>query len=395
MIAEKIKALAIENYGLFVDVRRYLHQNPELSFEEFETSKFIKSKLDEWGISYTDNWVRTGIVAEIKGNKQGEKVFALRADIDALPIKEIEGRSYRSHHENVMHACGHDAHTTCLLGAIKILNELKEEWGGSVKFIFQPGEEKLPGGASLMIKEGLIEKLNSTGIVGQHVHPPLEVGKVGFHSGAYMASADEIYVTVTGRGGHAALPGNVIDPIAVTCELILELNKLEESLNETQNPIVLSIGKFNTVGGATNVIPDQVKLEGTFRAMDETKRFDVHEKMLQISTKIAEQKGVEIDFQIIKGYPVLFNDPELTEKCISFAEALIGPENVIRLPKRMTSEDFAFYSQQMPGCFYRLGTGNVAKGITSPVHTPHFDIDEDALKMGASMMAFLAIENLK
>ncbi len=395
MISDKIKILAQKHFDLLVDIRRHLHKHPELSFKEYETSKFIKSKLDEWGISYSDNWVKTGILAEVKGEKNGEKVFALRGDIDALPIQEVEGRSYRSKNQNVMHACGHDVHTTCLLGAIRILEDLKSEWGGTIKFIFQPGEEKLPGGASLMIKEGLIEKMNSSGIIGQHVHPQLEVGKVGFHSGAYMASANEIYITITGKGGHAALPGNVVDPIAASCQLILELNKLEAELNETENPIVLSIGKFNSVGGATNVIPDQVKLEGTFRAMDEHKRKNAHERMLKLAQQVADASNVQIDFDIKKGYPVLFNNPELTERCIALAESLLGSDHVVRLPKRMTSEDFAFYSQEMPGCFYRLGTGNVEKGINSPVHTPTFDIDEDALKVGAAMMAFLAVENLK
>jgi len=395
MIGKQIIELAEKHFGLMVELRRHLHKNPELSFKEFETSKFIKTNLSEWGISYTDNWVETGIVAEIEGRLESEKTFALRADIDALPIKEIEGRSYGSQNENVMHACGHDVHSTCLLGAIKILNDLKDYWGGTVKCIFQPGEEKLPGGASLMIKEGLIDHLNSSGIVGQHVHPPLAVGKVGFHPGSYMASADELYVTITGKGGHAALPGNVLDPIAIASQLILDLNELEQNLHEEQNPIVLSIGKFNTVGGATNVIPDQVKLEGTFRAMDETKRYAAHKEMLQLSKDLSSKTGGTIEMHIIKGYPVLYNDPSLTEKCIALAEELIGTDNVVRLPKRMTSEGFSFYSQEMPGCFYRLGTGNTEKGIISPVHTPTFDIDEEALKVGAAMMAFLAVENLK
>lgn len=378
-----------------VEIRRHLHMYPELSFKEFETSKYIKSKLEEWGVSFKDGWVETGIVAQIKGEKESDKIIALRADIDALPILESEDRSYRSKHENVMHACGHDVHTTCLLGAIKLLQDTKSQWGGTVNCIFQPGEEKLPGGASLMIKEGLFEYMNARSIIGQHVHPPLEVGKVGFHSGTYMASADEIYIDIIGQGGHAALPGDVKDPIRVGAELLLAFKNIEEEKNEVGNPIVLSIGKFNTNGGATNVVPDSIKMEGTFRAMDELKRKEIHGLMIAIAKKLAIKHQLKINLEIRHGYPSLYNDPDLTHQVLTFAKELLGESNVVMLPKRMTSEDFSFYSQAMPGCFYRLGVANKAAGISSPVHTSTFDVDEKCLKIGSSLMAYSAIKLLE
>ncbi len=377
-----------------VEIRRHLHMHPELSFQEFETSKYIVAKLKEWGVSYKDGWVQTGIVAEVKGELESKEIIALRADIDALPILENEDRVYRSKNENVMHACGHDVHTTCLLGAIKLLHETKAKWGGTIKCIFQPGEEKLPGGASLMIKEGLLPYMNASSIVGQHVHPPLEVGKVGFHAGSYMASADELYVEIVGKGGHAALPNDVKDPIRVGAELLLAFKEIEEKHNETTNPIVLSIGKFNTDGGATNVVPNKINMEGTFRAMDEEKRTLIHQLMTTAAQDLAVKHQVEIDLEIRHGYPSLYNDPELTNQVFGFAQDLLGAENVVNLPKRMTSEDFSFYSQAMPGCFYRLGVANESKGITSAVHTSSFDVDEKCLEIGASLMAFTSYKLL-
>jgi len=394
MIKNQILALSENLLEELIGIRRHLHKNPELSFKEFETSKFIQAKLTEWGIEYQADWVKTGIVCTIKGSLDSDKIIALRADIDALPIQEIEGRIYGSENKNVMHACGHDVHTTCLLGAIKILSDSKSGWGGEVKGIFQPGEEKLPGGASLMIEEGLIDFMKASHIIGQHVHPPLEVGKVGFHAGTYMASADEIYVTIIGKGGHAALPADLIDPISAGSELVLAFDKIERENNEEGNPTVLSIGKFWSDGGATNVVPDKIHMEGTFRAMDESKRAKMHELMNACVEEIVNRRGVEIKFEIRHGYPSLYNDLTLTEDVFEYARELLGEENVVRIPKRMTSEDFSFYSQQMPGCFYRLGVANTSKGINSPVHTSSFDVDEKCLKIGASLMAFSAVKQL-
>ena len=391
----KILSIAKEIHKDLVEVRRHLHQNPELSFKEFETSKFIQKTLDEWGIEYKSGWVKTGVVASIKGGLPSDQIMALRADIDALPIDEAPGRIYGSKNKGVMHACGHDVHTTSLLGAIKILNETRDEWGGEVKCIFQPGEERLPGGASLMIKEGLLDYMKASNIIGQHVHPPLEVGKVGFHAGTYMASADELYLTVIGKGGHAALPADVIDPIKGGSEIVLAFKKIVQENQEENNPIVLSIGKFWSDGGATNVVPEKVFMEGTFRAMDEQKRKKIHQLMQETVDQIAEQNNLKIELEIRHGYPCLYNDPVLTEEVRSFARELLGEENVVELPKRMTSEDFSFYSQEMPGCFYRLGVANESKRIGSPVHTSTFDVDEDCLVVGASLMAFSAIMKLK
>ena len=394
MIKEKILSTSQDLLAELIAIRRHLHKNPELSFQEFETSKFIQSKLSEWGIDFKNNWVKTGIVAEVKGLQDSEKIIALRADIDALPIQEVSGRIYGSENKNVMHACGHDVHTTCLLGAIKILHESKDLWGGKVQCIFQPGEEKLPGGASLMIKEGLLEFMNASSIIGQHVHPPLEVGKVGFHPGSYMASADELYVNIIGKGGHAALPADVRDPIAAGSELVLAFNEIEKEHNLEDNPIVISIGKFQTEGGATNVVPDKIYMEGTFRAMDEQKRTFMHKLMNEKVDQIAAKHKVEIDFEIRHGYPSLYNDPALTKQTMLWAKELLGDDKVVDLPKRMTSEDFSFYSQEMPGCFYRLGVANKALGIDSPVHTSSFDVDEQCLPVGASLMAYTAVKLL-
>ncbi len=394
MKVEQIKTYSKEILDELVGIRRHLHKHPELSFQEYKTSFFIKSKLNEWGISFQDNWVNTGIVADLTGELTSNKNLALRADIDALPIQEVSGRIYGSENPNIMHACGHDVHTTCLLGSIKILKEFKHLWGGKVLFIFQPGEEKLPGGASLMIKEGLLEYMNANVIIGQHVHPPLEVGKVGFHSGRYMASADELYVTITGKGGHAALPDDVRDPIAAGAELILTLKKLATELDNEINPIVLSIGKFWSEGGATNIVPERVFMEGTFRAMDEKKRLDLHRKMEEIADQIGNEREVKVDLEIRHGYPSLFNDPSLTSDMKTWAVELLGRENVVELPKRMTSEDFAFYSQAMPGCFFRLGVSNRLKGISAPVHSSNFDVDESCLSLGAAFMAYSAMKYL-
>jgi amidohydrolase len=313
--------------------------------------------------------------------------------MDALPINETNNVEYKSKKNGVMHACGHDVHSASLLGAAKILNELKNDFEGSVKLIFQPGEEKLPGGASLMIKEGVLENPRPQSIFGQHVFPGMEVGKVGFRNGMYMASTDEIYVTVKGKGGHAAMPADYINPLLIASQILLELNKTF-MLKEQKAPTVLAFGKI-TGKGATNVIPDEVKIEGTFRTMDENWRSEAHAKMKKLAEDIVQQMGGSCDFRIERGYPFLVNDEKTTTQARVAAEIYLGKENVEELPLRMTAEDFAFYSQQIPSCFYRLGTGNKKKGITSGVHTSTFDIDEQALEIGAGLMAWLALNELK
>jgi amidohydrolase len=394
-MVDKIKLLSQDIFTELVKIRRHLHSHPELSFKEYETSAYIKSLLDHYDIPYTDGWVETGIVAQVQGRSDGNKVIALRADIDALPITEENEVSYISVNQGIMHACGHDVHTTSLFGACIILNQLKDDWGGIVKFIFQPGEEKLPGGAKLMIDHGVLDDPRPYCIFGQHVHPPLEVGKVGIRAGQYMASADEIYINISGKGGHAALPQELVDPVLIASHVIVALQQLVSRKSNPFIPSVLSFGKINSIGGATNIIPNKVTIEGTFRTMDEEWRDRAHTLIEKLATELAHSMGGVADVNIIKGYPYLKNDELLTNITKKKMIEYMGAENVVELPKRMSAEDFAYYTHHIPGCFYRLGTGNKSKGITSSVHTPTFDIDEDALKVGAGLMAFLAISALK
>lgn len=373
--------------------RRFLHQNPELSFEEYNTSAFVKQVLTDLGIPF-ESMADTGVVGLIQGELPSDKVIALRADMDALPITEVEGRSYGSQNIGVMHACGHDVHTASLLGVARILMAMRAEFGGTVKLIFQPGEERLPGGASLMIKDGVLENPKPQGIIGQHVMPFIEAGKVGFRSGKYMASCDELFMTIRGKGGHGAQPHQNIDPIAITAQVITAMQQVVSRNADPRIPSVLSWGKI--VGnGATNVIPDEVYLEGTFRTFDEKWRAEAHEKMTKMAVGIAESMGATCDFQVAKGYPFLINEPQITEASRRYAEEYLGAENVVELDLWPAAEDFAYYSQETNACFYRLGTGNVEKGITSAVHTPTFDIDETALQTSIGLMAYIALRQLE
>ncbi|MEZ4957715.1 MAG: M20 family metallopeptidase [Saprospiraceae bacterium] len=395
MLIDKIKLLSEKYFEEIVATRQHLHQYPELSFQEVETGLFISRKLTEFGIEHEHGCGGNGVVALIKGNATGKKTIALRADIDALPILEKNQVSYKSKNEGIMHACGHDVHTASLLGTAKILHELRHEIKGTVKLIFQPGEEKLPGGASILIKEGVLENPRPSAIFGQHVHPPLESGKVGFCSGMYMASADELYLTIKGKGGHGALPHDCIDPILITSHIISGMQQIVSRQTNPIIPAVLTFGKINSTGGATNIIPNEVKLQGTFRTMNETWRAEAHLRMTKLAEGIAESMGGTCDFLIEKGYPFLENNPQLTNSARALAEEFLGNENVVDLPIRMTSEDFAYYSQQIPACFYRLGTGNPDKGITSPVHTDTFNVDENSLKTGMGLMTWLAMKELE
>lgn len=391
-IKDQIKTLSQEFFKEIQAIRHHLHENPELSFQEFETSAFLISKLKQWGLEIDQTWVKTGFTLVLEGQKKGP-TLALRADLDALPIQEKNDCSYTSKKDNIMHACGHDVHASCLMGTIKILHALRDQWAGKVVFIFQAGEEKLPGGASLMIEEGLLKKYRPQRIIAQHVYPEYEVGKVGFRSGMYMASADEIYLTVKGKGGHAALPHRNVDPVVIAANILVELQQISSRIAPPIVPTVLSFGKIQG-NGATNVIPDQVEIEGTLRTMNEEYRSIYHEKIAQIATKVAEAHGGRCEVNIMKGYPFLVNDPEVTSCSKTAAVSYLGNENVEELDLRMTAEDFAYFSQQLPVCFYRLGVGNKQKGITHSVHHPQFDIDEEALTHGMGTMAYVAMANL-
>jgi amidohydrolase len=392
-LADKIKNLALKFQAETIQNRRHLHMHPELSFHEFNTHNFVVQKLKAAGITYQEKVANTGIIGIIEGKNPGKKTVALRADMDALPITETNDVPYKSINSGVMHACGHDVHTSSLLGTAEILMSLRNEFEGSIKLIFQPGEEKLPGGASLMIKAGALANPSPAAMIGQHVMPLIDVGKVGFRSGVYMASTDEIYVTVKGKGGHGAMPHLNIDPVLITSHIIIALQQI---VSRNANPILPSVLSFGKIigNGATNVIPNEVKLEGTFRTLDEVWRNAARQKMKFMAETMAISMGGTCDFHIEKGYPVLINEEKLTASVKHHAINYLGKENVLDLDIWMAAEDFAFYSQQVASCFYRLGVRNEARGIISSVHTPTFDIDEDALLTGTGLMAYLAIKEL-
>jgi len=395
MLKNKIKKLSSKYHKETVEIRRYLHQNPELSFQEIQTGKYIATRLKDLGIPHQHGVAENGVVGLIKGKKPKSKTIALRADIDALPILEKNKIPYKSKNEGIMHACGHDVHTSSLLGTAKILNEVKDQFEGTIKLIFQPAEEKLPGGASIMIAEGVLENPKPKSILGQHVHPPLEVGKVGLRGGMYMASADELFLTVKGRGGHGALPHDCVDPLVITSHIIVALQQIVSRNSNPTMPTVLTFGKINSTGGATNIIPNEIKLEGTFRTMDEKWRKSAHKKMKKMAEGIAKAMGGKCEFNLVHGYPFLVNNEALTARTKQRAIEYLGKSKVIDLPIRMTAEDFAYFSQEMPACFYRLGTGNKKLGITSNIHTNTFNVDESALELSTGLMAWFAVNELK
>ena len=392
-LAAKIKELAARYHSETVTIRRDIHAHPELSFEEHGTAARVAAQLDALGIPYTTGVAKTGLVALIKGNNPDKKTVALRGDMDALPIEEANDVPYKSTNAGVMHACGHDVHAASLLGAARILNELKGEFEGTVKLIFQPSEEKLPGGASVMIEEGVLKNPVPANIFAQHVYPSLEAGKVGFRPGRYMASADEIYVTVKGKGGHGAMPHLAIDPVLISAHIIVALQQIASRNANPLIPCVLTFGKV-IANGATNIIPSEVKMEGTFRTFDEKWRDEAHARMKKMAEEIAISMGGTCEFTIMKGYPYLANDEPLTLRATEYAREYLGAENVVHLDMRMTAEDFAWYSHHVPACFYRLGTGGKDGKFNSPVHTPTFDIDEKALETGAGLMAWIAVKEL-
>jgi len=392
-IDSKIKQLAKEYASETIANRRYLHTNPELSFQEYNTARFVAQKLKDIGLTPQEGVADTGVVAIIEGKNPESKVIGLRADMDALPIFEKNDVPYKSINEGVMHACGHDVHTSSLLGTAKILHQLRDEFEGSIKLVFQPAEEKAPGGASIMIKEGVLENPAPVSMLGQHVAPNVPVGKIGFREGMYMASTDELYLTIKGKGGHGAMPDQLIDPVLIASHVIVSLQQIISRNRKPANPSVLSFGRF-IADGVTNVIPNEVTIQGTFRCMDEEWREDGLRRMKKMAEGITEAMGGVCDFEVVKGYPFLKNHPELTRRMKNETIAYMGAENVIDLDLWMAGEDFAFYSQVVDSCFYRLGTRNEARGIISGVHTPTFDIDETALEIGPGLMSWLAIREL-
>jgi amidohydrolase len=392
MLLSDIRQLAAERLTSAVADRRHLHAHPELSFSEKETSAFIKARLDSLGIPWT-GMADTGVVGTIKGAQSSDRLIALRADMDALPITELNTIDYISRNEGVMHACGHDAHTASLLATAGILQSLRARWAGTVRLIFQPAEEKLPGGASLMIRDGVLQNPVPAAVIGQHVMPSVATGKIAMRGGQLMASMDEINVAVHGKGGHGAMPHLLVDPVLISAHLIVALQQIISRNNNPVTPGVLSFGRV-IADGAINVIPDTVYLQGTFRTVDENWRYVAHEKMKKMAEQIAVAMGGVCEFEVICGYPSLRNDEQLTRELEKAAVAYLGRDKVIPADPMMIAEDFAYYGQSAPGCFYFLGTGNPEKETTAPLHNPRFNIDEQALGIGTGLMAYLALKQL-
>lgn len=392
-LLEKIKSLSLREYEQVVKWRRYLHANPELSYQEFNTVKYVAEQLTVMGLSPTP-MATTGLIVDIKGKNPDKRTVALRADMDALPIVETNEIPYKSTKPGVMHACGHDVHTSSLLGTVKILNEIRNEFEGTIRFLFQPGEEKNPGGASYMIRDGALENPKPHSIIGQHVFPLLPAGKIGFREGMYMASADEIYLKVIGKGGHGAAPDLTIDPIVIACHIIISLQQIISRNASPKQPTVLTFGKIEG-GATTNVIPGEVNIAGTFRAMDEVWREEALMRIKKMAESLAEGMGGRCEVDISRGYPFLKNDPLVTRRIKQAAIDYVGAENVVDIDITLGAEDFSYYSQLVPASFYRLGTRNEAKGITSYVHTPTFNIDEESLKISSGLMAWMAVKELQ
>lgn len=389
--AERIRTIIRARHMGTVAMRRHLHAHPELSFQEHATGAYIAERLQALGVEVRRGVAGTGVIGVVKGRGAGGTV-CLRADIDALPIQEAGEAPYRSRNPGVMHACGHDAHTAMVLAAGGVLHELRGEWGGTVLLLFQPGEEKIPGGASLVLGEGALKDPVPEVIIGQHVTPELEVGKVGFHAGPFMASSDELYVTVKGKGGHAAMPEALVDPILIAARLLIAM-KEEFERYRRERPLVLAFGRV-IAEGATNVVPDEVRIAGTLRTFDEGLRAELHEWLPRWSKDFCTAHGGTCDFDVRRGYPVLMNDDALTRRMRKAAEEFLGAEQVVEMPRRMGSEDFAFYTQVMPGSFHRLGTGNPKKGPAKGLHTPEFNIAEEALAIGVGVMVWGALGEL-
>lgn len=390
---DTIRQKAAEYFPEVRAIRHHIHSHPELSFEEYNTSAFVSQKLTEWGIPHQSGVAGTGVVGLIEGKNPTKKCIALRADMDALPIKELNDVPYKSQNDGVMHACGHDVHTSCLLGVARILNDMKDEWEGTVKLIFQQGEEKLPGGASLLIAAGVLENPKPEAIFALHVYPHLPSGTVGFRAGQYMASTDEIYITIEGKGGHAALPHQAVDPIAIAAQVI---TGLQQVISRKGNPIIPSVLTFGKIeaGFTTNVIPDKLELWGTFRTMNEEWRAKAHKYITEFTEKTCEAYGARAIVNIPQGHATLYNDPVVTAQAESWAKAYLGDDNVKHLDIRMAGEDFSFYTQHMPGCFFRIGTNKNNEEFTASVHNARFNIDEEAMKTGVGTMAWIALNAL-
>jgi amidohydrolase len=388
-INDMIKSRARQYLEEVREIRHHLHQHPELSTREVETAAFICRKLDEYGIFYINGVAGNGVVGTITGKSPEGRCIALRADMDALPIREENRTEYVSQTPGQMHACGHDAHMAALLGAARILQDLREHFAGTIKLLFQPSEETYPGGAIQMIEAGVLEHPRVEHVIGQHVFPLLDAGQVGFRPGAYMASTDEVYLVVKGRGGHAASPQLSVDPILIASHIIVALQQIVSRNANPVIPTVLSFGRI--IGeGRTNVLPDEVRIDGTIRTYDEEWRKEIHRRIETIASSVAVGMGGSCQVKIDAGYPFLENDEELTRTCEDLASKYLGYEHVFTLDRKMTAEDFSYFCRAVPSCFYRFGIRNEPKGITSNLHSSTFDIDESSLETASGLMAWLA-----
>ncbi len=394
-IKEIILSKADDLHKEVISLRRHFHRYPELSYEETETSAFISKWLSENNIPFRDKIAGTGLIAEIKGKGNGKKVVAVRAEMDALPVMERNNTDYTSLHPGKMHACGHDAHMAILMGTALLLKSINSLFGGTLLLIFQPGEEKSPGGAKLMIESGELNNPKPDIIIATHNLPELGSGKTGYRSGSYMASCDEIYITVSGKGGHAALPGLTTDQIYIASKLVVRLReKMAEMIAARGIPTVLGIGKI-TGYGATNVIPETVEIAGTFRTFDENWRVEGLTSLKNIAAETASEYGIRIEVRIEEGYPVLINNEYLTDKAVRLSEELLGKENVKMFETRMSSDDFSFYSSVAPTLYFRTGMGKTTSdGELRKLHTPDFDIDEEGLRTGVANMSWLVLNFL-
>jgi len=386
---QEIQSLT-QKYSSYVTAcYRHIHAHPELSFEEFETSLFIQNELTEMQIPFRAGIGGTGILGRIEGKNPKKKTIALRADMDALPVCEAVELPWKSKNENVMHACGHDAHTACLLGAAKILSGMKEKFEGTILTDFQPGEEKAPGGARLMLEDGIFDEIEPELIIAQHVSVDYPTGTMGFLPGMIMASADEIHVKIHGKGGHGALPHLVNDTVLCAAQTLVSLQQVRSRLCHPLIPMVLTFGKL-IAGGAQNIIPHEVLLSGTFRTVNEKWRAEAKGHIRRIINETCLAYGCTAEIDIPDGYPCVINDEEITKKAREFATEWIGAEQVVDLEMRMTSEDFAFFTQKYPCTFYRFGVKGKSNAETGGLHSATFKIDEDALVTGFGGIAWLA-----
>ena len=389
-----VNGLASDFVDEVLAIRRAIHAYPEISFDEVRTSELIQKKLAEWGIRFQAGIATTGVVALIEGHNPEGPVIALRADMDALPIEEKNELEYASTRPGYMHACGHDAHTAMVLGAGKIIHELRDYFSGKVMLIFQPSEEMYPGGAKVMLEEGIFSRVKPDLIFGQHVLPELHAGTIGLRGGEYMASTDEFYITVKGRGGHGATPHLNVDPVVVGAEIVMALQTIVSRNANPAMPTVVTTGKF-IADGMPNVTPENAYLEGIVRTFDDDWRKKIHERIKITAENIARRHGAKAEVKIAHGYPAIYNNPNVTERVKEYALNYWGKQNVETLPQRMTADDMAYFLREIPGTYYRLGTGNPEKGITSNLHTSTFNIDEDTLLPGMAFLSYIALSELE